>query len=572
MRPFLHSSRSVLPALIGLALPLGLVAQQPASPEVLQLPTYTVTTERELPPPEQWFYTRIEGFEILSNASAGNTKQLVDDFQRFAFAVGVVWPAARQNMAGPASLIICGRNRQFELFRPDTEWAPDHAITSLMFSKGGASAIVLDYQTKAIDLTGLTDGSSPDSPTDSPTVSPTDSLWVDPYLELKREYVKLVLARQEQQPPPWLAEGIARLLRVLEFSDTAIAIGKVSDPKFTSTDGGDFRRDLTARALVPMQEMFTMVEDSLNARQPIGSVWGAQCYAFVHWGLFGDQSRNHQHFLRFVNRIQREPLTEELFKDCFQKTYAQMLFVLRSYSEWTRHKVVGVKAGKGQKIPYPPEAVVREATQAEIGRIKGDALALAGKAAEARTALVTAYRRGEREPALLASLGLAELAAGDQARARKFLEAAVAGRAVRPRAHLELARLRLTDGLAKPGSELGKLSTAQTAHVLEPLFTARDQPPSLPEVYELMAEAWARSAFPPKDAHLAALEQGVKLFPRNAALIYQAAELRAKHGFAAEAHSLVRLGLRVAPDALTRTKFEQLQANLPPEPPGPVKN
>ena len=533
-----------------------------------QLPTYTVTTERELPPPESWHYARIEGFEVLSNASVGNTKQLVDDFQRFAFAVGVVWPAARQNLAGPASLIICGRNQQFELFRPKAEWAPDHAITSLMFSKGGASAIVLDYQTKTIDLTGLTDGSSPDSP----TVGLTDSIGVDPHLELKREYVKLVLARQEQQPPPWLAEGIARLLRVLEFSDTAIAIGKVSDPQFTSTDGGNFRRDLAARALLPLQEMFAMAPDSLSARQPIGSVWAAQCYAFVHWGLFGDLSRNHQHFLKFVNRIQREPLTEELFKDCFQKTYAQMLFVLRSYSEWTRHKVVGVKAGKGQKIPYPPEAVVREATQAEVGRIKGDALALADNTAEARTALVTAYRRGERDPALLAALGLAELAAGDQVRARKFLEAAVAGKTVRPRAYLELARLRLADGLAKPGSELGKLSTGQTANVLEPLFVARDQPPSLPEVYELMAEAWAHSAFPPKDAHLAAIEQGVQLFPRNAALIYQAAELRAKHGFAAEAHSLVRLGLRVAPDAPTRTRFEQLQASLPVAPAAPTKN
>lgn len=556
MRLFPHSSCAVLPTLVSLALPPGLGAQPSGSQEVLQLPTYTVTAERELPPPEAWLYTRIDGFEILSSASASNTKQLTDDFQRFAFAAGVVWPAARQNIAVPASLIVCGRNQQFELFRPDAEWVPDHAFISLLFHKGGASAIVLDYQTKAIDLIGRTDGSSPDSP--------TDSIEVDPYLELRREYVKLVLARQERQPPPWLAEGIARLLRVLEFSDTAIAIGKVSDPRFTSTDGGDFRSDLAARALVPMGEMFAMTQDSLSARQPIGSAWPAQCYAFVHWGLFGDQGRNHKDFLQFVNRIQREPLTEELFRDCFRKTYTQMLLVLRSYSEWTRHKAIGVKAGKDQKIPYPPEALVRAATQAEVGRIKGDALALAGNVAEARTTYVTAYRRGERDPALLASLGLAELAGGDQVRARAFLEAAVAGKAGQSRAYLELARLRLADGLSKPGSEPGKLDTAQTANVLEPLFAARDRPPPLPEVYELIAETWARSSFPPKDAHLAAIEQGVKLFPRNAALIYRAAELRANNGFPVEAHSLVRLGLRVAPDAPTRAKFEQLQARLPP--------
>ena len=51
-----------------LVLPCGLWAQPAVPGPVLQLPTYTVTGERELPPPERWFYARIPGFEVLSNA------------------------------------------------------------------------------------------------------------------------------------------------------------------------------------------------------------------------------------------------------------------------------------------------------------------------------------------------------------------------------------------------------------------------------------------------------------------------------------------------------------------------
>ena len=63
---------------------------------------------------------------------------------------------------------------------------------------------------------------------------------------------------------------------------------------------------------------------------------------------------------------------------------------------------------------------------------------------------IAPYVRGERDPRLLAALGLDEKLAGHDERARKFLEAAAAGIAVRARAWLELARLRFDDAKAKP--------------------------------------------------------------------------------------------------------------------------
>jgi hypothetical protein len=145
------------------------------------------------------------------------------------------------------------------------------------------------------------------------------------------------------------------------------------------------------------------------------------------------------------------------------------------------------------------------------------------------------------------------------------LEAAASARAVRPRAYLELARLRLAEAQAHP-AEGGRLSADQTATVLQPLFTARSQPPPLPEVYEAIAETWSVCSVTPGESHLAVIDEGVRYFPRNAALVYQDAALKVRSGLIAEAGSLINLGLRIAADGPTRAKFESLKANLPPVP------
>lgn len=113
-------------------------------------------------------------------------------------------------------------------------------------------------------------------------------------------------------------------------------------------------------------------------------------------------------------------------------------------------------------IKLPPLAL-RLATDGEIARIKGDWERLeinyvrqrypdlATKYIEqARRTLLRAYDRNDRDPRLLAVLGLCEVDAGNDAGARDYLETAARLEIVRPRVWLELARLRLADYLAAP--------------------------------------------------------------------------------------------------------------------------
>ncbi|MBI5768634.1 MAG: hypothetical protein HZA93_12620 [Verrucomicrobia bacterium] len=564
--------------------------QQPINEKPVEMPVYTVTDTRELPPPEKWNYARIEGFEVLSNASEKGTLRLVRDFQRYSQAIGFVWPGVQRPSAVPAMLIICGKGGKFDQFMPAGERLPDRAMASLSLRNKEQAAIVIDYEAKLINLvtpegTAATTAASiaaaaagPDAAT-GPGGDP--GFEVDAYQQLYREYIRFLLASVQPRSPAWFEEGIAQLFQRMEFDKTSIVVGKLDDPNAISVtqaaldaagNGGvapqedlTFNAALAKRGLLKMEEIFAVTHDSDVARNPLGSTWAKQSAAFVHWGLYGDQGKNQKQFVTFISRIAREPLTEALFKECFKQSYKDMVMTLRGYIEFTNYKIAGLQTKKGEKLPEPPPVTLREATEAEIGRIKGEALLLAGHKAAARLAMIAPYIRGERDPQLVASIGLVERVLGDDAKARKFLEAAVGAKAVRPRAYLELARLRYAEGLAKPLAE-GKLDANQTAAVLTPLFTARTQPPPLPEVYELVADAWLHCVLAPAAGHLAVIDEGVRMFPRNTHLVYADASLKAKAGLVADAHALVGLGLRVAPDDDTRAKFEKLKAALPPAP------
>jgi hypothetical protein len=563
----------------------SLAAQDVSKDKPLELPTYTVTDSRELPPPEPWLYGRIPGFEVLSNASEKSTKRLVGDFQRFFLALSLVWPGVQQKTAVPTSLIICGRGGKFDAFIPTGQQRSNRAMASLTLRAAEQSAIVIDFQTKVLNLStseGATAAASTTAAAGEDGVSlggGDPGFQVDAYRQLYREYIRFLLGGVEPRGPAWFEEGVAQIFMAMEVTNTTIIVGKVENPNTISAEQGalndagisgtapaedrDFNAALAKRRLLGMDEFFAVTHDAPEANNALGGTWAKQAYAFVHWGLYGDQGKHQKAFITFLRRLDREPATEALFKECFKQSYQDMLFTIRGYVEFTNYKTAGVQAGKGEKLPTPPPFELREATEGEVGRIKGDALRLAGHVAAARTAMTTPYIRGERDPQLLAAIGLLERAANDDGRARKFLEAAAQAKAARPRAYLELAKMRFAEAAAKPAETQARFSAEQTVAVLTPLFTARTQTPPLAEVYELIAEAWARSIITPGTDHLGVLDEGVRFFPRTTALVYATAAQKVRAGLVADARSLIDLGLRVATEAETRRKFETLQASLP---------
>jgi hypothetical protein len=130
---------------------------------------------------------------------------------------------------------------------------------------------------------------------------------------------------------------------------------------------------------------------------------------------------------------------------------------------------------------------------------------------------------------------------------------------------VELARLTLKEYLAKPAAPGGRLGIDQLTEVLHDLFAARLLPPHLPDLYELIAETWSHSSIKPTSGHLAAIDEGVKLFPYDMNLVFADATLQSQLGTKQAASNLCDIGIEFAPDSAMRERFVGLKASLFPD-------
>lgn len=248
-------------------------------------------------------------------------------------------------------------------------------------------------------------------------------------------------------------------------------------------------------------------------------------------------------------------------------SYKDMLLTLRGYIGYTSHKTAIHKRKSGSPQLGGEPVVMRAATQAEIGRIKGDVQRLAGRTKDSLISYHDAYARGERDPMLLAAYGAAASETGQNDRALPLLEAAAKAPGTRrPSVYVELGRQRLAAAKAKPAGADGRLDDTQVAAVMEPLLRARLIRPPLPVTYETIAETWLQAATPPKIENFGLLGEGLRLFPRDLALVHSMAELYQQIGQTGAATKLAQMGLHFSTDATDRGRFEKLLASLPPIP------
>lgn len=529
---------------------LAAAEPDPALGPIVELPKFEVTDSRLLPPPESWQYAELPGFELLSNLRERETKRFMRDFLLLQDVIAAIMPGLNRGQSPvPTALILCGRAKGFEDFLPADRANEQFSTNALFFKNAERAAIVVDFALTELQL-------------DNETVQESD-----PYHGFYKEYFRFLIRRQVARAPEWFEEGLVQIFAATEFDRKTIYFAQIGDG-FGGGKTGDFNRTLQGRGLIAFK-------DFLRAGPPErrDAFWEAQCYAFVHFCLYGNNQKYQQPFVKFVERVTREDFSEELFKECFGKTSKAVATELAGYLDFTAYKTMQFKAKKGRELPEPPVVALRPAPDAVVGRLKGETLRLAGHGAAARNFLVAPYVRGERDPQLLAALGLDERVTNEDARARKFLEAAAAAKVNRARAYLELARLRLIEARSVAGEDR-KLDAAQTESVVAPLLVARNQPPRMAEVYGLLVETWMNSAVSPTREQFEIVLEGARAFSREPRLILVAALLGAQCGFP-EARLLAEHGVKIAANDADRDRFSTLAATLardaektsPPSPP-----
>jgi hypothetical protein len=336
----------------------------------------------------------------------------------------------------------------------------------------------------------------------------------------------------------------------------------------SETETRGLRKNGAVPTLIPLGKFFTGPTEDPR----IAALWLAQAELFVRWALSDQKGEWRTPFWKFLDRCSTGPASEALFEECFGFGTGHAEELMKKYLMTAVLKPAGWR-GTGSTLLILP---FRDATPGEIARIKGDWERLAAGYVrsnspsfetpyldQARRTLQHAYGRGEHDADLLAVMGLCEHEAGNDAAARGYLESAMQGHVARPRAYLELARLRLAEQHAKLATPVAKLSSEQAREIIAPLLIASQQSPPLPGVFALIGDVWGATDGAPQREDFAVLEAGIQLFPRNTALILQTARLYRAQGLSDDAARLAELGILAAPSDGMREQFKQL---LKPKP------
>ncbi len=579
-------------------------AESAALQEVVRLPEFKVFETRPLPPRESWDYAKVGNIEVLSNASARTTREFTRDLVRFQNMLQVAAPTMLIRAEQPVMIVLCGKDGQYDRFMR-AAGGMARRVSNVGFVRDvEIASIIVDYENKTVTVPGsdavAASLNSELGPVAAATLSgdrPARTM-----AEFSRQYVLLSLSEMNPRLPAWAAEGLATVYGAIEYGDKWIEIGsprlfarQIEETIMTASMLPEFsawqnragwagsqaseqygtgvmpsRVYMLERplAILTMEKLFAVGYDSpiRGGTAPdsafAGYQWRQQCAAFVHLCLYGANGKFRSAFLKFASQTSTDQPTEALFKQSFGIDYNAMALRIRSHWSDIDYKGMRIESTDGKAlISSAEQPVIRSATDAEIGRIKGETFRLTGQEEPARQEFVTAYLRGERDLQLLASLGLMARQRRDETRARTYLEAVGAATTPvpRPRAYLELARLRAEP--MQQGSAAARYNPEAVAALLTPLFRAQQLPQQLSLIYREIGRVWAHSAFTPDREHLAAIEHGARLFPYDAELATELAELLAAHGYRADAQPHVKRALKVTRDAGLRARLLRLQTD-----------
>ena len=555
--------------------PRGGFAAEPAATAEESVVTLPPLLVEEKGRPLQWRYFELPGIEALSLCDDSSAAEFARRLHRLDELLRVLLPerfCARESV--PQALL---------LFNEEAGRARSQEVIREMVEKQGArvdsdGTVVLPHPAQSSDpwAVGATRGQSqrirflPNvrmADLDATSVFAIMPETNSPRFTFSPERVEDLLVARAPALPDWFVEGMLGFYRQAELQDDEIIIEPAS--WLADEESAGLARDSDRpRTLLPMRELLTRPRGQSDTGE-MDRVWRAQCALFVRWALVEKNGAQKEALWKFVDRLETEPLSEALFREQFGLGFSDARDRLSDYLPVALNQGLTLVAPK--TVPLP-RLKFRPATDLEIARIRGDWERMeigyvrkrypeltAKYIEQARHTLHRAYDRGERDPRLLAILGLTEIDAENPDGAREFLEAAVRGRIVRPRACFELAYLRYK---ALPAGGVASLTAEQAAGVLEPLLAARLADPPLPRVYALLAEVWSRSSTPPTSENLALLNEGARLFPQVSAYVLRTIYLNLANGQVAPAVTLTDLGLRHARDPAMRERLERVQVQL----------
>lgn len=549
--------------------------------EIVNLPPFVVDETL----PNKWRYARIPGVEVLSCCSEDVTQQLIEQNDRLYQLLEVFLPSQLQPHF-------------------------DQPVTYVLYPERGMPSLSKQLNTTLLGRVSMAVGDIQFMPNIRCTGADTLVLcfvlkdlrmgWHQ--VQLTPGFLYYLLSARTPTLPQWYVEGMLELYRRASLStDFSVGLGGAGDDPMALNPAARARRNAfkvdstvwlsaedTAAVIkfserktngpapfpqlekyliehsqwVPLAELFAPWRTDDKA-----ALWLRRNEAalLIRWAFDPDGHALRQSLWKFVEDNCSSPPTEASFEACFGMNYAAADTALREY--------LSVAVRRSFSLPppdfkVPPQADLTVATLDQRSRLKGRLerlevayvqkiypQAVQAYRDQAFSTLRKAYDEGDRNPELLAEIGLCHCDADNDAAAEPFLTAAVKAKVVRPRVWLELARIRYAAARSAPDARSAR-------DILELLTTAHRQAPPLPGVYELMVRVLIGGKVAPTPAQYAMLMDGVRLFPREVSLLYAVALLNATHHRNAESLALVAQALTVARNDSEIMRLRQLQVVL----------
>lgn len=472
----------------------------------------------------------------------------------------LLWPSLGNNPSGrPATLILSDKVDCFDEYLMPKDKAIAATINEILVQDSAGLGLVVDFAKTELEtaesnsLTAM-ETNSGDPTSDTDMVRP-DVKEADPHKAAMQGCLRQMISRGGRTPD-WLAEGLVQIIAAVDFTKKELAIGRIGDESGPKPD--DFTVRLVTAHLLPLEQLFAPRPAVASESR---AVWEAQSYAFVHLCIFGEKFKYREALAKLAARLEREPMSEALFRSCFGMSYEQMYGQLRAHTYLGRSSYNEYKPKDRpiyQDLPVPE---FREASAGEVGRLRGETLCMAGQTERGIGFMVTSYQAGDRSPELLAALGLAEARAGRAGPAEKFLTAAIKVGSRRADAHVVLAKLKVQAALSQhPGKPL---SRAELAPVFALLLAGADLQTQNVDIVETLASAWLASEDPPSREEFSRVMKVSEPFQGRASILYRLACVAVSGAHWREAGELISKGEGLSREARGLELFHKLRREHP---------
>jgi len=251
---------------------------------------------------DKWINLRTKNFNIVSNASEGDTRELALKLEQFRYVFSKIYDIS--NVAPvPVTVMVFKSDDSFKPFKPLYEGKP--ANMAGFFQSGEDENII------ALNIRGN---------------------QLRPMALIYHEYTHLLTSYTTRDWPSWLKEGIAELFSSFEVNKNKVTLGAPIDHHVYYLRQSKF---------LPLQTLFNVRRDSpeYNERSKQG-VFYAQSWALAHYLMYGDRTARQKQLVRFLRLFNTDMGMDRAFKEAFQTDYATMEKSLKDYIQNSSYTIV----------------------------------------------------------------------------------------------------------------------------------------------------------------------------------------------------------------------------------------